>query len=509
MLWDQPPIAEEHEDEGDNDPPVPAHKLDYNRIRDICQMEENMSINPKITHPGILLVDLPDWVLRGWGNDGNDARAHGSGAADVDGHGGEANEGSSAPLPFDELGLHIQAKIFAYLLHFEGELVHPMSRLDYFAEPPKDLLPPDEELRKRSGLPKRFFFTSRERTMVNITSGSGDGRDHRPEQVLKLLLVSKRWLFLGVHVFYGLNTFAFSSLGEFGRFAKGIGIRRLRYVSLLSTVTHIFPLAWRRQGDAKTQRRRVRHVEITWVGSQRLSFPARHERTQEELDAFLERSEIIQYRHRSSRRTAPCRWLCEMPTLRTLVIHIHESERDDSGCRRGESGESEDSAHRRSESAESGAGGDSCHRGYRRRGHETQDTVAHLQNATEHQPNYRGFRSLRTCQGFDYVCALRGLDFIRIYDLALAVFQDRFREPIRDISFLRDLQHCVTQPRRNPVRLEDLESIFPVLPGGPIFVPTERDWELLRLLYGPDDRGLRFNTLDRDVPPLFNFGRGN
>jgi hypothetical protein len=92
-------------------------------------------------------------------------------------------------------------------------------------------------------LPKAFYIgvESDTPTEVNLSS---DGLD--PNTVLSLLGVCKRWYFIGVHCFYGLNKFAFSesrsvmhqapklticfqgSIGEFGRFMKGIGKRASR-----------------------------------------------------------------------------------------------------------------------------------------------------------------------------------------------------------------------------------------------------------------------------------------
>lgn len=43
-----------------------------------------------------------------------------------------------------------------------------------------------------------------------------------PNVLLAPLLVSRAWNFWGAHFFYSDNTFAFSSLGEFGRFCEGI-----------------------------------------------------------------------------------------------------------------------------------------------------------------------------------------------------------------------------------------------------------------------------------------------
>ncbi len=134
-------------------------------------------------------------------------------------------EPSRDPFPFDKLPISIQGKILAMLLHFDGELVHAISRLDPFVEP--KIVLKKAKLEGRCCLLNRFFLTSSSKyTSFNLTHGT-----QKPNELLSVLFVSKRWLFLGIHAFYGLNTFAFSSLGEFGRFARGIGTRRLQYAS--------------------------------------------------------------------------------------------------------------------------------------------------------------------------------------------------------------------------------------------------------------------------------------
>ena len=180
--------------------------------------------------------------------------------------------GSSRPFPFENLPWEIQGKILQQVLYKEGQLVHCISRLDPFEAPAS--FPDDTELgARRSGLPKRFFFG---RGACSIARGGGD-----PGEELGVLAASRRMHFLGVHIFYGLNTFAFSSLGELGRFCQGSGAARVA---------------------------RVQHVELLLTGSQYLTAPP-DERGRAPL----------------SRRTYPLTWLAEMPRLRTLVVHINET----------------------------------------------------------------------------------------------------------------------------------------------------------------------------------------
>ncbi|TRX95496.1 hypothetical protein FHL15_003454 [Xylaria flabelliformis] len=88
-------------------------------------------------------------------------------------------------------------------------------------------------------------------------------------------LVSKRWYYATAHLFYATNTFAFSSLGEFGRFCNGIKRARVE---------------------------RLVHVELTWQG------------------ALMPRQP-----KGVSLRKQPLAWFMYTSRLRTLAIHINES----------------------------------------------------------------------------------------------------------------------------------------------------------------------------------------
>jgi hypothetical protein len=127
-------------------------------------------------------------------------------------------------FPFDDLPLRIQLMIFEKLLVFPGQLVHVLSRLDPFCPPQDrtDLEGSDGRLR----LLQRFHIG---RKSCSLTYAI------KPQELLAPLLVCQKWCYIGTHVFMGRNTFAFSSLGEFGRFSGGIGyrIQRLRYIELL------------------------------------------------------------------------------------------------------------------------------------------------------------------------------------------------------------------------------------------------------------------------------------
>lgn len=95
----------------------------------------------------------------------------------------------------------ILIKILRHLLVFDGNLVHAISRLDPFVEP--EISPVNSS--GRIALLHRFHIGTKP---VNVTYAT------KPEVLLAPLLVSQRMHFLGANIFYGMNKFAFSSLGE-------------------------------------------------------------------------------------------------------------------------------------------------------------------------------------------------------------------------------------------------------------------------------------------------------
>lgn len=62
--------------------------------------------------------------------------------------------------------------------------------------------------------------------------------------------------------------------------------------------------------------------------------------------------------------------------------------------------------------------------------------MAYLAGKTSGQPDFRMSRNLRTLQGIDYVRHLRGLRVLR-------VLENKTCEPVRDWSFLLDLETYV------------------------------------------------------------------
>lgn len=124
---------------------------------------------------------------------------------------------------FEELPVNIQAMIFECCL-VKQTSIHAISRMDPYGQVRINEKASD-------GLPRLFHWG---------TDHCAMGNSQDPNKVLALLLVSKSFHHMGASCFYSKNTFAFSSLGEFGRFFHGIG---------------------------PVRRQRVKRVSLTWIGA--------------------------------------------------------------------------------------------------------------------------------------------------------------------------------------------------------------------------------------------------
>ncbi|KAM7207284.1 hypothetical protein V8F20_002346, partial [Naviculisporaceae sp. PSN 640] len=310
------------------------------------------------------------------------------------------------PFPFERLPWKVQARIFEIWLWKPGQLIHALSRLDKYVE--LVAIPDEEDLQHSSGLPRGFYWG---KTHYSVTD---DRRD--PNDVLRVLLVSKRFFFLGVHCFYGLNTFAFSSLGEFDRFCNGTG---------------------------EARNARLQHIEMTWQGSQYLTLPP----------IINENGEAMGMSQ--SRRTYGLYALQDLYRLRTLVVHVNETGNI-----------------------------------YIRRRYEPGNVKEYMTRKTQGQPNQRMTRSLRCLQGLDRIHQLRGLQWIRFYDLRKAFAEGRKntwtgeRVDITDWSFMEDVTN-VTTMQKMPSRLETskLERLPCLFRNEDAFVPTEEDWNIVKGWY--------------------------
>lgn len=95
----------------------------------------------------------------------------------------------------------VQFQILKHFFDFKGRVVHAISRLDRYH-------PVEEVPLNRFGKPSYLHRLHVGSSKFSLTFSP------EPNVFLAPLLVCKRWHFWGSHIFYGENTFAFSSLGE-------------------------------------------------------------------------------------------------------------------------------------------------------------------------------------------------------------------------------------------------------------------------------------------------------
>lgn len=311
------------------------------------------------------------------------------------------------PFHFDKLPISIQQRIFE-TIYVKPGVVHCLSRMDKWNEPISEEhfpLPSSGN----SGFPHRFVFGEEMCSMI---------RARKPNTVLRTFLVSRRWLYLGIHAFYGLNTFAFSSLGEFGRFFNGIG-------------------------EARAER--VAHIELLWHGS----IMPRHET-------------------RTNQRTLPLIWLTRMKRLITVTIFIEEF--------------AERRIRRKYEFPKIKGKYDLSGRFKDWTDDDIYTTNApqSLLKRTATQPNWRGNRSMRTTHGMDFLYQLRGMKWVRFYEV------DNRRRCIRDWSFFDDINSVVTMPKDRIYTLEsDLRNLTKST-GLLYYQPSDEDQDLVSRFYAPD-----------------------
>ncbi|XDG06102.1 hypothetical protein ABKA04_005717 [Annulohypoxylon sp. FPYF3050] len=400
---------------------------------DMCK-QENMSQKLRVLHPNLILerVEIPENKLLQFRQQAENKHRRAPGEylfdprfmAIILPHIFFSTQPISSRMlgqptfPFERLPAEIQVKIFARVF-VKGGLIHCLSRLDPDNPPlPEDF--PEQDVKGRSQLPTRFHYGP-ERCQISLA--------RKPNDVLSAFLVCKRWYYIGVHTFYGANTFAFSSLGEWHRFCNGIGMARVE---------------------------RLVNVEIIWHGSN-------------------------MRRHVSgvSRRSVGLSWFTKTRRLRTLVVHIQELAPD--RMRR----KHENTAKARSFYDEDLFVSEDRDDDY---GDEDEDTcgpsdvpfdpVAALMEENEDQPNKRNYRSLRTVQGIDYIYQLRGMDWIR--------FKERdtgYRGAILDKSFIEDVERVVTQPkRRSAENKSGLRNLSP-LKGLRDWIPSEQDMKIIEAFY--------------------------
>ncbi|OHE93472.1 hypothetical protein CORC01_11247 [Colletotrichum orchidophilum] len=393
--------------------PNHCQALSYVDIYKLCCKEENMSTKTGNVHPNLRFRGPTSKELEVEVSEGRDENAVDQNGFEESRKGPEALfvQDDEPPkdarraednhteanvflknFPFDRLPTKVQANIIKFVFVEEGKLIHCITRLDPFMPPEQ----PTQTDRHRSGLPHRFHLSGKS---CNITYSM------KPNNYLALLTVCKRWHYLGIYAFYGLNTFAFSSLGEFGRFCTGIG---------------------------EARRERIQHVELLWLGNQYLT----HRPVKEGKKGGL---------RWVSKRTWDVSWLCQMPRLKTLIIHV-----DESGSQ------------------------------YSSRRHEPKAHVDWMASVTAGQPNFRMTRSLRGLQGLHFLHALRGMELIQFYDYGMS-HKHGGRHPIRDWSFFMDIENVTAMPKTDDkAEAAKLANLSPVLPG---YEASQEEIEAIKGIY--------------------------
>ncbi|KAI1178292.1 hypothetical protein F4777DRAFT_111792 [Nemania sp. FL0916] len=270
------------------------------------------------------------------------------------------------PFQFERLPVDVQRRIWAEIIP-SCQLIHFLSRLDRY-NPPLQFEP--ENLR----FPNRFHIGD---TLPAVAIAD------QPSRYLRYFHVSKRWYYATTYLFYATNTFAFSSLGEWGRFCECIGMARLQ---------------------------RLVNVELTWQG-------ALSPKQEDQI----------------SIRKLPLQWFMHTPKLRTLVIHISESGKDH--MRRAYEMRKQAEYYEDFTTDQDHEGND--------RNEATMSLFAMESRRTGLQPNFRKNRSMRTVQGMDFIYQLRGMRWVKFYDL------NNPGEEIRDSSFVEDVNNVTTR-KKNP-----------------------------------------------------------
>lgn len=160
---------------------LPPGIRDYSDIYKLSCRESNIPPHPNRVLPGLVLREKDD-----------------------DEDGAIESIAVTGGFNFDQLPPLAQFRVLQMLLCFYGKKVHVLTRLDPYHEPSLSTgeLGNDPE---RPQLLRRFHIGD---SPVSLTYAT------LPNDLLAPLVVCKQWLFWGAHLFYGENTFAFSSLGE-------------------------------------------------------------------------------------------------------------------------------------------------------------------------------------------------------------------------------------------------------------------------------------------------------
>lgn len=353
------------------------------------------------------------------------------------------------PFPFERLPPELQAKIFRLVFVRAGP-IHCLSRLDPFV-PPQDF-PANDEL-NRSQLPTRFHVGS---------SPCQIRRAHRPNDILKPLLVCKRWLYIGVHAFYGANTFALSSLGEFERFFNGIGKARAERVAHLTLMWHGAIMAaqnpqvsQRTQGLAwLTKTRRLVTLEVFISECSKSRTRRRHEFRKRKV----QNNKVPQLNQRPSGGLFDEDDILEDSSDENSDEDLYEDESDGDQPRRHQRGRNQ----------------------VPDQGREARLTAPELlTRRTIRQPDFRMFRSMYTVQGMDYIRQLRGMKWVRFMER----YGDEHGQAIRNWAFTEEINRLAFMPKGPKLALKsELENLTP-LTGLEDWRPTEQDIHIIKMFY--------------------------
>ncbi|KAF0635738.1 hypothetical protein FPSE5266_04633 [Fusarium pseudograminearum] len=210
-----PDVAQEFLETGPN-----AVYKDWGDVYKLSCREENMSwafgeSRPPKTHPYLKLVPPTSSQEQSAIAGLSDCCTPPPPPRDYDSSSSDQEQGFQ-PFRFQDLPPKIQLKILRWVLVFEGEAVHPISRLDPYYEPGSM----HRNCNRQTSLLHRFHVG---RQPVSLTFGG-----IHPQRLLAPLLVCKKW----------------NTMGSHGRFARNIGCKL----------------------------QIVQHIELLWMGSQRLTY---------------------------------------------------------------------------------------------------------------------------------------------------------------------------------------------------------------------------------------------
>lgn len=164
-------------------------------------LEGNMATHPELVHPHLRLrepdeseVPTDDSLIDGVEGEGPAVTRDDDGDQRM----GESSQVTSQKIfKWKALPPNIKLKILKMLLVFPKEVVHAISRLDPYCPPSE----PEEVERDAHGRPKLLHRFHIGRSKVSLTSAT------KPQDLLKPLLISRWFAYVGVHLFYGLNAF--------------------------------------------------------------------------------------------------------------------------------------------------------------------------------------------------------------------------------------------------------------------------------------------------------------